>query len=424
LPHPSDQYKSADTLPRPELNPLLNSLLAENMGRWAEVYFTSPPEKREEAVLELLHKLEAENSQHESTADSSAPLPANPVEELTMPSFSAERFVADDPPQSVACAACGHENPASHQFCGMCGKKVIPANHGEENRSDGFPDDRDIREPIEAESPNPELGRSSAFIFDEPVRHQFDEPIRNENELSLFQSARESGPSGEEDWAFEPPPSRPYRLYIGMALAAVILVLGYMAWRSAQATSQSSHEASLAPPMREAATQPATDAAKDQPAGSAGSAKTDRPAPAAPAPVAPARTESPVPARSHAATVGDNAGAAAEKKRAAAEERQSDMAEGQPPPSTGNGGEELAMAQRYLSGANGGRNSAVAAQWLWKSISKHNAEATLVLADLYLRGDGVSKNCDQARVLLDTAARKNIAGAGERLRNLQAFGCQ
>ena len=115
------------------------------------------------------------------------------------------------------------------------------------------------------------------------------------------------------------------------------------------------------------------------------------------------------------------------KKPTAAEERNSNLVEEPNQPtstSTGNGGEELAMAQRYLSGANGGRNSAEAAQWLWKSISKHNAEATLVLADLYLRGDGVSKNCDQASVLLDMAARKNIAGAGERLRNLQAFGCQ
>jgi hypothetical protein len=27
-------------------------------------------------------------------------------------------------------------------------------------------------------------------------------------------------------------------------------------------------------------------------------------------------------------------------------------------------------------------------------------------------------------VLLDSAARKGVAGAGDRLRNLQAFGCQ
>ena len=92
---------------------------------------------------------------------------------------------------------------------------------------------------------------------------------------------------------------------------------------------------------------------------------------------------------------------------------------------TGTGAEELAVAQGYLNGTNGqGRNSAEAAKWLWKAIAKHNADATLLLSDLYLKGDGVSKNCDQARVLLDTAALKGVKNAGERLRHLQAFGCQ
>ena len=85
----------------------------------------------------------------------------------------------------------------------------------------------------------------------------------------------------------------------------------------------------------------------------------------------------------------------------------------------------MAVAQRYLNGANGQRrDTAEAAKWLWKSIAKHNGQATLLLADLYLKGNGVPKNCDQARILLDSAARKGISGAGERLRNLPAFGCQ
>jgi TPR repeat protein len=90
----------------------------------------------------------------------------------------------------------------------------------------------------------------------------------------------------------------------------------------------------------------------------------------------------------------------------------------------GNGTEELAVAQRYLYGTNGERqNRAEAAQWLWKAMAKHNANATLLLADLYLKGNGVTKNCDQARVLLDSAARAGMKEAGERLRHLPAFGC-
>ena len=57
-------------------------------------------------------------------------------------------------------------------------------------------------------------------------------------------------------------------------------------------------------------------------------------------------------------------------------------------------------------------------------MAKHYGPSMVTLADLYLKGDGVSKNCDQARVLLDSAAQRGVAGAGERLRNLQAFGCQ
>ncbi len=59
----SDPPQGAHTLPRPELNPLLNPILADNMGRWAEVYFKAPQERREEAVLELIRELEAERSQ-------------------------------------------------------------------------------------------------------------------------------------------------------------------------------------------------------------------------------------------------------------------------------------------------------------------------------------------------------------------------
>jgi TPR repeat protein len=88
--------------------------------------------------------------------------------------------------------------------------------------------------------------------------------------------------------------------------------------------------------------------------------------------------------------------------------------------------EELAMAEKYLRGNNQGaaRDNREAAQWLWKAVGKGNLTATITLSDLYLRGDGVPKSCDQARLLLDAAARKGKASAADRLRNLQAFGCQ
>jgi TPR repeat protein len=90
-----------------------------------------------------------------------------------------------------------------------------------------------------------------------------------------------------------------------------------------------------------------------------------------------------------------------------------------------NGSEELAIAERYLNASPGGaRDTRQASTWLWKAVAKQNLAATILLSDLYLRGDGVTKSCDQARLLLDAAARKGGTAAAQRLRNLQAFGCQ
>jgi len=89
------------------------------------------------------------------------------------------------------------------------------------------------------------------------------------------------------------------------------------------------------------------------------------------------------------------------------------------------GAQELSIAKSYLNGGDGKpRDSALAIQWLWKAVAKQNAEATELLSDLYLKGEGVPKNCDQARILLDAAAHKGVQPAAERLQHLQDFGCQ
>jgi uncharacterized protein len=83
------------------------------------------------------------------------------------------------------------------------------------------------------------------------------------------------------------------------------------------------------------------------------------------------------------------------------------------------------MALKYLNGSHGTtRDSSAAAKWLWKAEAKKNMAATLLLSDLYRRGDGVPQSCDQARLLLDAVAQKGGIEAEARLRNLQASGCQ
>jgi len=72
--------------------------------------------------------------------------------------------------------------------------------------------------------------------------------------------------------------------------------------------------------------------------------------------------------------------------------------------------------------ANNASDSAAAAAWLWKATAKGNPEAPIRLADRYIKGDGVPRSCEQALVLLKTAATKENAGARNRLAALYRSG--
>ena len=411
-----DRPQSARTLPRPELNPLLNPLLADNMGRWAEVYFTSPPERREEAVLELVRELEAESPGHEAVRTAQEPAGFH-EQELPSSAFEPETrmYVGH-------CDSCGHENPPTHQFCGMCGKPLTPIPVGEfkELNSGGSYDPQDSSRQVDDNDPvrnEPQAPRSDSYFEQAPLPSY--EPQSNAYDLSLFQNFRERR---DEDFEYEQTSSPPYRYYIGAVLAVVILVLGYIAWRSGQET-QSSREASPIPAVTESANPPAQ-ASASQPSNSKN--ETPPPSPSngtAPTP-SPSASTAPVPKAAERPSKAVPPVAASQAPNPSASEPGNAVPNSDRAVSSGNGAEELSMAQGYLSGSSRSRDSAEAAKWLWKSIAKHNGPASLVLADLYLKGDGVPKNCDQARVLLDSAARRGIAGAGDRLRHLQAFGCQ
>jgi hypothetical protein len=396
-------------------------LLAQNMGRWAQVYFTSPPEKREQAVQDLLRELEAENATRVATEDA-APSPVT-VQRSEVPRPHDSRV--SEEATLIRCHACGRHNVSSQKFCGMCGARL-----GEEGTVEGLHRDEAHEEGLHIA----DLHIAEQQVEDEPQDSHFvprDQDVYesklNTNELSLFQSARDVDYYEDDDEIFSVPRSSgSYRIYVGIVLALIIGALAYMAWRSSQA-SQNSQGAPLSPPV--ASKEP-------EPSAPVPSTATSAPAPSTPTPSTPAKTEKldrtppaetqPVPVPVTAKPVRDETSSKADNSAPSLPHGISrpEKAAGTEV-SGGSGGEELALAQRYLNGTNGqGRNSAEAAKWLWKAIAKHNAEATLLLSDLYLRGDGVSKNCDQARVLLDTAALKGVKDAGERLRHLQAFGCQ
>ena len=409
MPHQIDDSDGPSTLPVPELNPLLNPILGQNMGRWAEVYFTSPPEKREQAVLELLRELQGENAGSAAVAS-----PSQTQEATSEPAFVRASGAPEVPPPQTFCHACGRENPASHRFCGMCGTPlaelaaepdIAAAELNVENPiADRHEDSTgyDPGPPTREEMPS---GRSEEAVYQPDVKT---------NDLSLFQTSRDVDDRNDQgDGIYDPPPtSGSYRVYFGIALAVVILAFAYIAWRSARATSQSSHVEPQAPPA--VSTQPAA------PVPAPTSVSTPDTTNATP----PSDQQAPVPSNAERAV---NDAETPLGQTTSATPPASSISSKNPPTEAlaTNGAEELAMAQRYLNGSDGQeRNPSEAAKWLWKSMAKHNADATLLLADLYLKGDGVSKNCDQARVLLDSAALRGMKVAGERLRHLQAFGCE
>lgn len=60
---------------------------------------------------------------------------------------------------------------------------------------------------------------------------------------------------------------------------------------------------------------------------------------------------------------------------------------------------------------------------LWLAVQHGDVDSEVALARLYLSGTGVSKSCEQARILFSAAAKKGNADAQRELDNLPAQGC-
>ena len=431
LPDPSDKPDSA-TVSDPNLNPLSNPVLGRHMGRWAEVYFTTPPEKRREAVQQLLRELAADSKTGRATIE-------NRHEQVETPDPVMEsRSWSDVVPLPVVCRHCGEQSPASQKYCGSCGAVLSEAT------------------PLPSS-----LAPAWAFRTAHSSPEQAPFVPFAASILNASRSPRLSAGDDEEDFRpvaedaprfipeYEPVHYR-YRLYVGAALALLIGLLVFVAWRNNAVSSDGTapgvhHPGSL--PALPPSTQPTASSApqvsgmKAAPPQSPPVASTPpqlRNRAAAPAPQSPAALQvsgtKSLPAKSAQVTASlaqlRNQSVAPPLRSAAAPQLAANRAPvadntGVLPGTGGDGSDELAVAQSYLNGRHGApRDSTEAVRWLWRSVAKQNASATLLLSDFYLRGDGVSKSCDQARLLLDAAARKGKAAAGERLRNLQAFGCQ
>jgi hypothetical protein len=397
---------------------MLNPTLGRNLGRWAHVYFTSPPEKREQAVLELLRELEAESGSP-GTPESGVPLNGN----STIPKTEGRMT-----PETVLCAECGHLNAKPQRFCGMCGSSLTL-------------DDASARsgtEPI----PSTISGRMAKELpSDAPHQPVF--PT-----LSLFAQAAEDTSSSStrrnseihwlRDRDFEEETATSPALKYVLVVLAIVLAGAFFYSRSRTQVTRSPGEqgpsgvwtggGGAPPPARSPSSSPAPTTADEAnskkldstpaataPAATSNSATAQEPTPAEPNPQSAPQTTTPARA-ANSGTKQPTVTPVSESQHLATAPRESGGA-------AMNGSVELATAEEFLTGKRGPRNSAVAATFLWKAVSKENTTAALLLSDLYRTGDGVPKSCDQARLLLYAAARKNVPEAGRKLRALQG-GCQ
>jgi len=174
------------------------------------------------------------------------------------------------------------------------------------------------------------------------------------------------------------------------------------------------------PANDQSATNPADQYAGAQPAASSAQpASTQNSATAKPTAPQPSDSAKTPPVNQKKTAAVDNSqstaeSAASEKTKA---KRSADAGDGQQVTTM-----QIAPGADELTKANNASDAAATAAWLWKSTAKGNPEAPVRLADMYIQGVGVPRSCEQAMVLLKTAAEKENAPARNRLASMYATG--
>ena len=419
---PPKTSEPTDELPNPDLNPLLNPTLGRNLGRWAEVYFTSPPEKREEAVGELLRELKenpaAAATEAEFAHDDLSLKEA--VAALKARAFNQSSEVLTTTTSGVQCAECGHRHPAAQRFCGMCGAPLAT--------DELDPQDYGQQPVVTVARREPDPGYHTS-IFGLDTSAPVTQPsFGNDADINWLREKNLAG--GSEG-------SSGFRKLIPALLAMAAIGILIYAQSRPPGTPTRPTAATTAPPKVENAPQshPSQEAPPAAPASQAASS-APAPGPANPAPNATSVAGNPTPAApTTKQTTAAEKPAAPEAAapvapnpapKSAPEAYAASAATSKPQPATADanaGAEDFALATEYLNGRRGPRDSTEAAKFLWKAVGKENPSAILLLSDMYLVGDGVPKSCDQARLLLNAAVRKSVPHAAQKLRNLQTAGC-
>ena len=379
-PDPLNQdWGSQGDLPDPDLNPMMNPILGQNLGKWAHVYFTTPPEQRAEAVAGLLKELEGTAASMGVTAEPAADNSLSPDKSERRLSRRTQEAVGHPPevPRSLACPECAHINAPEHWFCGFCGTplKGTALKRGQNQ----------VAAPTE---PSSNRTRTQA-------RPAGDVEWLRAKTLPRFDAGR-----------------RPVHKLLPTALAIATVALSYVALAYYEARVRAGAAASVRP----AAPAPALPSASKLQSAPSSAASSE------------IQTNSsrlsglankPDEYKTRAAPLATIASNSPLGPGGTAQVNQLPVVS-----SPDAGARELAIAEAFLRGQKHGRDTTEAAKWLWRSVSKHNAAALILLADLYERGDGVVKSCDQAEILLVAAAKKGSVEAGHQLESLQSSGCK
>ena len=382
---PSDRGPQNEAaLPNPDLNPLTNPTLGRNLGKWAQVYFTNPPEKRDDALSELLRELETTPQVEQATE-----VPGVQGENGGSSNGSSGQTLTSNSTAAItnlSCPQCERNNAPEQWFCGYC----------------GFP----------LRGTAPSVASATQAVEGPPVRpSQFPTSRMSEAQHTDLQWLRERSLAGFRSSNHA---SHPFR---SLLLIVFVLGLGGLAYHYWHGRA--------AGPATTGSTQPraSQDAKFVSPA-----ANMAQPDPLAAAPIRqrpPASERRQPQERNSSKTLALKAASAPTTSRKPA----SPSTAGLPVADEGlplndKGERELAIAETFLRSGGSARDPGEAAKWLWKSVAKHNTTALVRLAGLYKRGDGVSKSCDQAQLLLVAAAKRGSVQAGQELKRLQTSGCR
>ncbi len=381
--------KTPDTLPQPELNPLTNPVLERNLGRWAQAYFSNPPGEREQAISRLLQEIKSETSEILIAERAQRASSEMPVSREFAGTASAEGSLRDS--RDVICSTCRHINPPGHRFCGQCGGGLYPsASEGRDTQAWRF----DYRQP-------------ASGMPGEPLESQV-EWLRDRSLTSMY----------------EPEAPRRGWMYVVGGLTIALAVFAYMKW-SANPSATPSIPAAVevakpASPVARPRSLPAADrvapevaSARPQPSVSDLGPKPSQAQPPR------AKSEGPESQDRNQPKMPTGVRSAPQTTVLLAS-----PATAKPQQTLDGGNNDLRLAERYLGGSMGTRDSTEAAKLLWKAVRQQNPTAAMLLSQLYARGDGVPKSCDQARLLLVAALKHGLPQAAGQLRDLEARGCR